>query len=163
MRRQEFKTGETVGAGFVVTDPERRVVSTNGRGNRIWGIEIKCPHCAREFVSPIHKIRNRVACSHACAAAAGLMGHQKGKQGALRQEAEADAERRLAPARRKMRRDHQEILTQALEAFGRDWQYAEAMALDAVHLGEAKAAGERSLIWMRASAEVRWRSVDSPL
>lgn len=138
MRRQEYKAGETVGAGFTVTDPERRVVSTNTYGQSVWGIEIRCPHCAREFVSPIHKIRTRVACSQACAATARLMGFQKGRQKVLRQEAERDAERRLAPARKTMRRDHRALVQEALEAFGSDWRYAEEMA----RVASAMSAGE---------------------
>lgn len=128
MRRQQYKAGETVGAGFVVTDPERRVVSTNTYGQGVWGIEIRCPHCSRDFVTPIHRIRTRVACSQTCAAAAGLMGHQKGRQAALRLEAERDAERRLAPARKTMRRKDLALIQEALEAFGSDYRYAEEMA-----------------------------------
>jgi hypothetical protein len=156
VRRQTFTAGELVGSGFTVVDPTRIPMKKNTYGNTVWGIKVRCPLCGDEFDSTISKLRSRMACTLQCAAAHKLMGPQGGAQERLRKAAEADAERRLALGPDQIRKKHQEILTQALEAFGSDWRYAEAMALDAVHLREAKAAGERSLIWMKASAEVRF-------
>ena len=161
MRRQTFTAGEIVGSGFTVVDPTRIPMKLNSYGGTIWGIRVRCPLCGDEFDSTISKLRSRVACTLQCAAAHKLMGPQGGAQERLRKAAEADAERRLALGPDQIRKKHQRLLSEALEAFGKDWRYAEEMALDAVHLGEAAATGERPLVWIRASAEARSRAVDS--
>ncbi|TDW50984.1 hypothetical protein EDF52_10272 [Curtobacterium sp. PhB42] len=149
MRRQTFTKGQTVGAGFTVVDPTRLPMKTNTYGGIIWGIRVRCPLCGDEFDSTISKLRTRLACTLQCAARNGLMGAQGGRQDALRATAEEDAERRLDPARRKMRPDHAAYLQEALRAFAQDFRYAEAMAHDAVMIAEAKAAGRGNFVWRR--------------
>jgi len=156
VRRQTFTAGEIVGSGFTVVDPTRIPMKTNTYGGTIWGIRVRCPLCGDEFDSTISKLRSRVACTLQCAAAHKLMGHQQGAQEELRKVAEADAERRLALGPDQIRKKHQRLLSEALEAFGQDWRYAEAMAMDAVHIREATDTGERNLIWIKAAAEVRF-------
>ncbi|WIB64381.1 hypothetical protein [Curtobacterium sp. MCBD17_040] len=125
-------TGQTVGPGFVVLDPEHVQMPTTSEQPR-WGILVRCHLCGRELVVRLQTLARYGSCSRECAAAAGLSGKAGRSPEGIRKRSEARQRREKDAVER---REAQRFLTpqmralvdEACRAFEQDFRYAEQMA-----------------------------------